>query len=183
MTSEKQGSAPSGRRGGRLRLHWRNILPFLVVVVVFVGRRWYGLSYTGLWAAIALVGVHFLIMPRLAVRASKRLEQELLRSAQRKRPDEMAAAVRRAWLVRLYLSRWYVRGRQAWVAVEAGELAKAEQLYQHAVLEAGEPERSRFLANLVTVKRRLGKDEEADRIVRRLGATRPDLLAALSHDA
>ena len=81
----------------------------------------------------------------------------------------------RAWLVRLYAPAWHLAGKEAWIRMGLEENELAEKLYAAALLQAPEPERSTFLANLAVVKERLGKREDAHRIRERLAQRRPDL--------
>jgi tetratricopeptide (TPR) repeat protein len=146
-----------------------------LLVTFFALQLRVGLPYSAFWLAVGLLLVHFVALPRVAAAQIPMLEQRMVVAAQRDDAEGMARAYRSARLVRLYSPAWYLLGRRAWIASEQGELARAEALYSEAILEAREPERSTFIANLTTLKRRLGKEEEAAALQRRLNRDRPDL--------
>ena len=166
-----------------LTVHWGNVFIAGLVAAVFVGRLWFGLPYAGVWVGIAAAATHFLLIPRLLEGRVRRLDRAMLFAAQRGDVAALGLALRRAWFVRLYAPRGYVLGRWAWAAAEAGRLAEAERLYERAARVSREPDRSRLLANLVNVKRRLGKAAEADRLGRRVAVRHPELEAALAECA
>ncbi len=166
----------------KVHIHWGNLFLVLLLAAVVVGRVWYSLSYGGLWVIIGIAGVHMVVMPRLAARRAKRLEREMILAAQKGQAKALGEAVRRAWLVRLYSPRWYVLGRQAWAEFEAGANVHAERLYEEAAALAPPTERTRFVANLVTVKRKLGKDRQADALARQIERRQPGLMQALDDD-
>ncbi len=166
----------------RFRVHWGNLFVAGLVAAVFVGRLWFGLPYAGVWVAVAAAAIHFFVLPRITAARVRVLDRAMLFAAQRGDTEALDRAVRRAWLVRLYAPRWYLLGRFAWAAAEAGRLEEAERLYEQAASEAKEPDRCRFLANLVSVKRRLGKDKEAASLRRVVVRKRPELADALSGD-
>lgn len=166
----------------KVHIHWGNLVLVLLLGAVVVGRIWFQLSYGGLWVIIGIAGLHMVVMPRLAARQAKRLERKMILAAQKGQAGELATAVRAAWLVRLYSPRWYVLGRRAWAEFEAGRNEAAETLYEQAAKQAPPAERIRFVANLVTVKRRLGKDRQADALTRQIERHQPGLMRALDDD-
>lgn len=166
----------------RVHVHWGNMFLLALLAAVVVGRVWFKLSYAGLWVIIGIAGVHMVVMPRLAARRAKRLEREMILAAQKGQPEALAIAVNAAWLVRMYSPRWYVLGRKAWAEFEAGHNREAERLYEQAADQAPPTEKTRFVANLVTVKRRLGKDRQADALSRQIERRQPGLMRAIDDD-
>jgi len=160
-------------------VHWGNLLAAGVVAGVFIGRIWFGLPLFAIWVGVGVAAVHFLVLPRLAAARVPALDRAMLFSAQKGDAEGLDRALRRAWLIRHYGPHWYVLGRQAWAAAEAGRHEEAERLYERAALDSQEPDRSRFLANLVSVKRKLGKQEEAEKLRRLVARKRPELVEAL----
>jgi len=165
-----------------LFINWGNLFVAGLVAAVFVGRLWFGLPYWGVWVGVAAAAFHFVVIPRILERRIKRLDRTMLFAAQRGDAEALAAAIRGAWFVRIYAQRGYVLGRRAWAASEAGRLEDAERLYEQAALASKQPDRSRYLANLVGVKRRLGKDREANRLKSQVAHRHPELRAALDQE-
>ncbi len=163
----------------KVHIHWSNLFLLLLLATVVVLRVWFELTYAGLWIIIGVAGVHMVVLPRLAARRAQRLEQEMILAAQKGQPAALDKAVDAAWLVRLYSPRWYVLGRRAWAAFEAGRLEDAEDAYERAAEQAPPTEKIRFVTNLVTVKKRLGKDRQAKVLSRQIERREPGLLRAL----
>ena len=106
----------------------------------------------------------------------------MLMAAQKGEPQALDRALERAWIVRLYSPRWFVLGNRAWAAFESQRLEEAERHYEEAAKIAPKNERTRFVANLVTVKRRLGKDKQAAALARQIERRQPGLIQALGGD-
>lgn len=166
----------------RVHVHWGNVFLLLLLGAVVVGRVFFELSYGGLWVIIGIAGIHMVVMPRVAGRKAKQLEREMILAAQKGQPQGLDAAIDGAWVVRLYSPRWFVLGRRAWAAFEAGRNPDAERLYEQAAELSPPAERVRFVANLVTVKRRLGKDGQADALARQIERRQPGLMRAIDDD-
>jgi len=158
-----------------LSFHWRNLGGALLVgVLVWVGAQIGGWGWAIVGGTVGFV-LHMVLLPRWAARKRPVHERTMLAVLQREGPEPLLRLHRRAWFVRLYSPGWYNRSREGWIRMAAGDNEAAERLLARAASAAPEPHRSTCLANLATVKTRLGKDEDARRIRTRIHSTRPEL--------
>ncbi len=146
--------------GHKVQFSWQGIFPAITFLAVVIGSIM-GWPNWSLLAIIALLPVHFIILPRLAQSRSQSMERKLTKLIANGKNDKALSLWNRSIVVRLYAPPIYRWTRKAMIHTAQGQLVQAEELYVLALNKCEKQQKPIIMTNLAAVKEKLGKHREA----------------------